>query len=276
MGDDGSHRGIGGVPVDSTRVEALRAGLTPSADFAEDARKALAACMERLGADARSGELTECSALLTHLRSRLEGLDPKALAPKTGLAGLFDGYGGRLRRFRDAFAETGRAVADSAADLSERVAAVERRHGVLDALIDDSRKAAEELQAHVLAGRAWLAGGVEGEEVEAFRARLGALAAEIAAAVRRLPLVRALQNAELRALEKLRKAIDGFAAWRAAWTTGLGLEGRRPRRIRADAVALWRDREAVVRALTAAEAEVAESRARRSDIERRFDAAPPR
>ncbi len=275
---DGSHRGIGGAPVDAARVEAIRADLTPSADFAEDARTAVAACIDRLRADARSGELTECSALLTHLKSRLDALDPKALVPRGGLAGLFDGHGKRLKSFRADFADAGRAITDTAAELSEKVAAVERKYQVLDQLIDDSRKAVEVLNAHVVAGRAWLAAQpaiIEGETDAAadFRARVEALAATVAIGVRQLPLVRAIQNSEGRTVDALRRAVDGLADWRKGWTAGLGLEGKRPRRIRPDAVALWRDREAVAARLKAAESEVAESRTRRSDVERRLEAA---
>jgi len=275
---DGTHRSIGGAPVDAARVEAIRAGLTPAADFAEDARAAVAACIDRLRADARSGELTECSALLTHLKSRLEGLDPKALVPRGGLAGLFDGHGRRLKSFRLAFSDAGRAIQETAAELSERLAAVERRHGVLNQLIDDSRKAVAELNAHVVAGRNWLAAQPAPAEGEAdpaadFRARVEALAATVAVAVRQLPLVRAIQNSEGRTVDALSRAIDGLADWRKGWTAGLGLEGKRPRRIRPDAVALWRDREAVAARLKAAESEVAETRTRRSDVERRLEAA---
>lgn len=275
---DGTHRGIGGAPVDAARVEAIRAGLTPSADFAEDARAAVAACIDRLRADARSGELTECSALLTHLKSRLDGLDPKALVPRGGLAGLFDGHGRRLKSFRAAFSDAGRAISDTAAELSEKLAAVERKHGVLDQLIEDSRKAVEELNAHVVAGRNWLAAQpapAEGEVDPAadFRGRVEALAATVAAAVRQLPLVRAIQNSEGRTVDALRRAVDGLADWRKGWTAGLGLEGKRPRRIRPDAVALWRDRETVAARLKAAESEVAETRTRRSEVERRLEAA---
>ena len=275
---DGTHRSIGGAPVDAARVEAIRAGLAPSADFAEDARAAVAACIDRLRADARSGELTECSALLTHLKSRLGGLDPKALVPRGGLAGLFDGHGKRLKSFRAAFADAGRAITDTAAELSEKLAAVERKHQVLDQLIDDSRRAVEALNAHVVAGRAWLAAQpaiVEGETdaTADFRARVDALAATVAVAVRQLPLVRAIQNSEGRTVDALRRAVNGLADWRKGWTAGLGLEGKRPRSIRPDAVALWRDREAVAGKLKAAESEVAESRTRRSDVERRLEAA---
>ena len=278
MGDGTTHRGIGGAPVDAGRVEAIRGSLIPSADFAEEARAAVAACIDRLRADARSGELTECSALLTHLKSRLDGLDPKALVPRGGLAGLFDGHGRRLKSFRLAFSDAGRAIQDAAAELSERLTAVERKHGVLDQLVEDSRKAVAELNAHVAAGRNWLSAQPAPAEGEAdphadFRARIETLAATTAAAVRQLPLVRAIQNSEGRTVDALRRAVDGLDDWRKGWTAGLGLEGKRPRRIRPDAVALWRDREAVAARLKSAETEVAESRARRSDVERRLEAA---
>lgn len=278
MAAEGSHRSIGGAPVDTARVEAIRAGLTPAADFAEDARAAVAACIDRLRADARSGELTECSALLAHLKSRLDGLDPKALVPRTGLAGLFDSHGKRLKSFRAAFADAGRAISDTAGELSGKLAAVERKHGVLEQLIDDSRKAVAELNAHVVAARNWLAAqpaAVEGEPDPAadFRDRVEKLAATVALAVRQMPLVRAIQNSEGRTVDSLRRAVDGLADWRKGWTAGLGLEGKRPRRIRPDAVALWRDREGVAAKLKAADAEVAESRSRRSDVERRLEAA---
>lgn len=278
---DGAYRGPGGAPVDPARVEAVRAGLTPAADFGDEALKAVRSCIERIAADARSGELTECSALLSHLRTRLDGLDPKDLVPRDGIAGWFDGHGKRLKRFRDAFADAGRAVADSGRDLAERMAAVERRHGVLEQLIDDSRRAVEELNAHVAAARAWLAdhpapaapdeGEAPADPNADFRGRVEHLSATALAAVRQLPLVRGLQNAEGRALDQLKAAVDGLDRWRKGWLAGLGLDGRKPRRIRPDAVALWRDREAAAGALKAAEAELAECRKRRSDIERRLE-----
>lgn len=286
MAADGSYRSIGGAPADPARVEAIRAEIAPAADFAEEARKAVAACIDRISADARSGELTECSALIDHLKSRLDALDPKALVPRTGLAGLFDGHGKRLKSFRAAFADAGRSITDTASELSERMAAVERRHGVLEQLIEDSRAAVEELNAHVVAAQTWLAqqpapaapadGEVAADPHGEFRARIDHLAATVTGAVRQLPLVRALQNTEGRTLEQLRNAVDGLSDWRTGWISGLGLEGRRPRKIRADAVALWHEREAVAAKLKTAETDVAESRARRSDVERRMEGVVPR
>jgi uncharacterized protein YaaN involved in tellurite resistance len=281
-----AYRGSGGAPADADRIEAIRADLQPTSEFASDAKAAALACIQRLTGDIRSGELTECSALLTHVRGRLDALDPKALVPRDGFAGLFDGEGKRLRRFRGAFADAGRAVADTAAELSERMAAVERRHGVLEQLIGDSRKALSELAAHVAAARLWLdahPAPSATEDAEApvdphggFRAHVDQLAETVAAGVRQLPLVRTIQNTEARTLDKLRKAVDGLDSWRHGWTTGLGLEGRKPRKIRPDAVALWHERENASGALSAADIHVAESRARRSDVERRLDGVLPR
>ena len=274
--------GLGCVPTDPERVEAILTALNPTPEFASDARTAALSCIQRLAADARSGELTECSALLTHVRSRLDALDPKALVPGGGLAGLFNGPGKRLRRFRGAFADAGRAVADTAAELSERMAAVERRHRVLEHLIDDSRKSLAELGDHIAAARLWLDkqalpeapadGGAAVDPHAGFRAHIDGLAETLAAGVRQLPLVRAIQNTEARTLDQMRRAVDGLDAWRHGWTTGLGLEGRKPRKIRPDAVALWRERENASGALAAADSHVAESRARRSDVERRLEA----
>ncbi|NBB52851.1 hypothetical protein GVN24_31705 [Rhizobium sp. CRIBSB] len=271
------------MPADPERVAAVLASLTPTPEFASAAKKAALIGIQRLTADARSGELTECSALLTHVRSRLDGLDPKALVAPGGISGLFNGPGKRLRRFRGAFTEVGRAVTDTAAELSERMAAVERRHRVLDQLIEDSRATLAELGAHVAAARQWLNsqpqpdpsedGSVAADPHAAFRAHVDDLAETVAAGVRQLPLVRALQNTEARTIDRTRKAIEGLHAWQQGWTTGLGLEGRKPRKIRPDALALWRERESASGALASADTYVAESRARRSDVERRLDAA---
>lgn len=269
MGVAAAREGVGGIPVETTRIAALSDALTPTVDYAAEALKAARAARDRLGAEIRNGELTEAAALLTHLRARLDAMNPDVLLTRRGLGGLFDSRGRRLNRFREAFQTASRAVADATGDIGERALAVGRRHEAIEQAVAALREPLTALNDQVLAGRAWLADKAEDEHVE-FRARIEALNATATGGVRAIPLARALQNADGRAAERLKAVMDSAAQWRSEWVRGLGLDARRPRRIRADVEGLARDRDALLKALSAAEAEVAEARTRRAAVEKRF------
>ena len=103
---DGAYRWQGHAPApDAARIDAIDAGYDEAgADaFAEPARAAAVDRIERALAAARTGDLTEAAAQLTHARSVLEGLNPAALEPRRGLAGLFDSRGRRLKAFRQVY-----------------------------------------------------------------------------------------------------------------------------------------------------------------------------
>ncbi|MFY8163553.1 MAG: hypothetical protein ACOVKC_04885, partial [Brevundimonas sp.] len=132
---DGAYRWQGNWPApDAARVAEIDAAWEESGVevFAESAR---AAAVERIGralAAARAGDLTGASAALSHARSVLEGLDPAALEPLRGLAGLFKGRGTRLKLFRQAWTRAAAGLSETATDLSGRVEGADQRSGVLD------------------------------------------------------------------------------------------------------------------------------------------------
>ena len=266
---DGSWRMPGGAPApDATRVAELAAGLTPSPDFAAAEDAAATDALSRLTEAAKArGE--DFSDLLADIRARLSKLTPQGLVPRRGLAGLFDSHGKRLKAFRAAFNDGCASLSGLLAGLGERTG--DNRLAGLDALADDLRAAISALAEQVAAARERLAREApDSEGIEAFRARVEALEARLATTVQALPLVRALQNADARVREAMTSAPKAVEAWQADWKTRLGLDGKRPRKVRPapDALAPARDR--VEAALSRIEAEQAAAAQRRQEIARRL------
>lgn len=272
---DGAYRWQGNAPEpDAARIDAIDAAFddAQAAAFGEPARTSTVDRIERALAAARTGDLTEAAAQLTHARSVLEGLRPEALEPRRGLAGLFDSRNGRLKRFRDAYARAAASLADVAADLTGRVEGAARRSGALDAVWSDIRDAMVDLDAHLAAAARRLTGHSPLEEDAAFAldSRKATLDACRAAAIGALPLIRGAQNADARAAEALKACSDGVAAWRDDWKDALGLAGKRPKKVRPDRERLLRLRDDLMKRIDRALAELTASRGRRADVEGRL------
>lgn len=266
---DGSWRMPGGAPApDPARVAELAAGLTPSPDFAAAEEARAADALTRLTEAARArGE--DCADLLADIRARLSRLAPQGLTPRRGLAGLFDSHGKRLKGFRAAFNDGCAALSGLLAGLGERTG--DQRIAGLDALADDLRAAISALAEQIAAARERLTRETpEGEGVEAFRARVEALETRLSATVQALPLVRALQNADARVREAITTAPKAVDAWQSDWKTHLGLDGKRPRKVRPAPDALTPARDKVEAVLSRIEAEQAAAAQRRQEIARRL------
>ena len=155
--------GAGAPAPDAQRVAAIRAAMTADAEagagFAEGPRAALAALVDRAVATAHAAPHAEAAALLGHVRDRLAGLDPARLEPRSGLAGLFDSRGKRLKAFRAAYGATAEALASASADIRDRATAVERRGAELEALWSETREALADIDAHIAAARGWMSDG---------------------------------------------------------------------------------------------------------------------
>lgn len=270
---DGSYRWQGHAPVpDAARVEAIDAGFDEAEAhaFAEPARAAVVERLEAALAAARSGDMAGAEAGLARARSVLESLNPAALEPRRGLAGLFDSRGKRLKAFREAFRRASDALLDAASDLTGRVEEAAARSGALDAVWTGVRDAMVELDAHLLAAVRRLSGHADPETPHPLGARKAALDACRAAALGALPLIRGLQNADARAAEALRACGAGVEEWRQGWSEALGLAGRRPRRVRPDHGRLLALRDGLLARIDRALAELTASRGRRSAIEARL------
>lgn len=272
---DGSYRWQGQAPApDAARVEAIQAGYDEAEAhaFAEPAR---AAAVERIEAAldaARSGDLGEAADQLTRARSLLEGLDPDALEPRRGLAGLFDSRNKRLKAFRETFQRAAAALSDAASDLSGRVEGAARRSGALDTVWAEVRDAMVELDAHLIAAVRRLSGHTLADDAppHPLEARKASLDACRAAALGALPLIRGAQNADARAAETLKACGDGVADWRQGWTEALGLAGKRPKKVRPDRERLLALRDDLLGRIDRALAELTASRGRRAQIETRL------
>ncbi|MGV3577869.1 toxic anion resistance protein [Brevundimonas sp.] len=158
----GSITPTGGAPKpDPARVAAIRYTIVDEAEtcatFGENARANLASLNDRTLAETRSGDLGECVLLLDHVRDRLAVLDPARLAPRSGIAGLFDSRSKRLKTFRSAYVSAASAISQSAADIGDRAGALARKGTALETLWVDTRDAITELDAHIAAARGWLA-----------------------------------------------------------------------------------------------------------------------
>ena len=272
---DGAYRWQGNAPApDAARVAEIDAAWdeTKADVFAEPARAAAVERIERALAVARTGDLTEATAQLTHARSVLDGLDPEALEPRRGLAGLFDGRGGRLKRFRDLWRRSAAGLSATADELAGRVESVGKRSAALEGIWSEIRDALTELDAHLAAAAVRLSGqtGSEDDAPSPLELRRNALDACRAAALNALPLIRGAQNADARAAEALRSCADGMAAWRDDWKEALGLAGKRPKKIRPDRARMARVREDLRARIDRALGELTASSSRRAGIEARM------
>ena len=251
---DGAYRWQGHAPApDAARVEAIHAAYDEAGidDFAEPARAAAVERIEAALAAARTGDLTEAAAHLTRARSVLENLNPAALEPRRGLAGLFDSRKKRLTAFRDAFRQAAAALSDAAAGLAARVEDAARRSGGLDAVWSGTRDAMVELDAHLLAAARRLSGHADPEVPHPLEARKATLDA-------------------CRAAEALKACNQGMADWRQGWSEALGLAGKRPKKVRPDGERLLRLRDDLLARIERSMAELTAAGGRRGQIETRL------
>ncbi|MBU1540009.1 MAG: toxic anion resistance protein [Alphaproteobacteria bacterium] len=272
---DGAYRWQGNWPEpDAARVAEIDAAWddATAGAFGEPARAAAVERIERALAAARTGDLTEAAAELTHARSTLEGLDPGSLEPRRGLAGLFDGRGGRLKRFREHWSRAAAGLTATATELSGRVEGAARRSGALDGAWTEIRDALADLDAHLAAASARLSGHAPGEDAPAhpLEARRAMLDACRAAALQSLPLIRSAQNADARAAEALKACAEGVTAWRDDWKEALGLNAKRPKKVVPDQARMARVRDDLKARIDRAAAELTASRSRRAEVESRM------
>lgn len=366
------------VGLDDAAAAAAGTESATGADRLARAHVSLRDAVERLLAEARHGDFVEATDLVRHATHLLQTLDPTALEPRRGLAGLFDGRGARLKRFRALYLPAAASAGDTAAALAERGRSASRRSATLDALHAEAVRAIAEVDAALAEGEARLreaaapaedeaiaaapaperevaasdtalpgpetrrsetldageaaaaaeaatdlatqypaaldtsgedpasatvefeaadaplpgpeagrsetldaedalavadAVAVGGDETAAtarLESQLAALRAARAAGLAQLPLARAVQNAEHAAPAQLAAAAAALSTWVEDWRQGLGLAGRKPRKIRPDSVALARTRDAALDALTQTERQLAAMRARAGETESRM------
>lgn len=268
--NEGSARLRPGLPrLAAARLAVLAEGLRPPADpatFGDDLRSTAIAIADRIRAETRSGELTEAIAVLVHLRGGLGRLDPAALVIRRGLAGLFDSRKGRLKAFRVRFAEATRTLSESLDDLEVRITAMSRRSSVLEKLGAELRGVILDLD-----GCAALALHPSGSEIHVARGHRIADARD--AALRLLPAIRVIQNADGEALHRLRLVCDALMEWNADWTDTLGMKGRKPKKVRPDVARMTTARETVMAMVDAAARGAEMARSRRADEDTRMERA---
>ena len=271
---DGSYRWQGNAPApDAAQVDAIHdAYQDEQADaFAEPARLAAIQTIERAMSAARTGDLTEAHARLTHARSVLESLRPEALEPRRGLGGLFDSRGRRLKVFRAAYVRAAASVDEVARDLTGWIEGAGRRSGALDGAWGEVRDAVVDLDTHLAAAARRLTGHVPVEgQPHPLEARKATLDACRTAAVAALPLLRNAQNTDARFADLLKPCAEGAAAWREDWKEALGLSGRRPRKVRPDRERLLRLRDDLLARIDRALAGITAARDRRAGVEARL------
>lgn len=272
---DGAYRWQGNWPApDAARVAEIEAAWDDARvdAFAEPARAAAVERIERALAAARTGDLTEASAQLTHARSVLNGLDPGALEPRRGLAGLFDGRKGRLKRFREVWGRSASGLTETARELASRVDGAGQRSGALDSAWSEIRDTLADLDAHLaaVANRQAAHSPAEGDAPHPLAARRATLDACRAAALQSLPLIRGAQSADARAAEALKACADGVATWHADWKEALGLSGKRPKSVRPDRERMARVRDDLTGRIDRAVAELTAARSRRAEVEGRM------
>jgi len=224
------------------QVSALRASLDPHqpdafATFGQEALSALVAACAPL-TTAPDTSLDQAARFpLGQATATASALNPLGLVPRRGLAGLFDSRRRRLKQVRGAFQDTDRQMIRLADELKSQASALADRAGRLDPAQDALRQPIIDLGAWIEAGRQRLAdvGAVapEGETCPRIQLsqRLEALASARVAALAQLPMARQMQNADAAAVAGLQGAAEAISTWREGWREGLGLDGRRPRKV---------------------------------------------
>lgn len=311
MGVMGSMGPGGGAPIpDAERVAAIRFTILDDAEtcagFAEGPATALNELNTHIDAALRSNGFAECRSLLAQLDGHLNVLDLARLEPRRGLAGLFDSRAKRLKVFRAAYRSAVPRAGETADEITQRGAAIAGQGHAVDALWTQTRDAIVDLDAHVVAARAWLADRGDpaagtfvdplisadtlptdtGSSTHPLDTRLTELTAVRSGAIASLSVLRAFQNAEHRLPAALTSLPDAVEAWRLEWRDALGLAGKKPRKLRPDAQRLNDARAVVTGAIAAADRQVSHTFARWSELERRrginpaasngsADASPP-
>lgn len=299
-------RSVAAPAADAARVAAIRNNLNLDdragvAGFGEAARKALLAGAERLAAEIKGADLKGARDRLNAAQEKIEKLDPSDLEPRGGLDNIFNGRVARLHRFRRAYEHAGQAVADLAADLEARAKAMAARSDALNGLHEQARALILELDAYLEAGRARLAEAkvsalasvaeaplagaateVLGNEetrpaavadlspAERLAARLADLDRARSAALRQLPLVRVVQNADAFLVDDLARGRAALAEWRAAWGEMLGIG--RGDKIRPHIPALAESKRAAVDAIRGVLKGLSSGEARRGEAQARMQA----
>ena len=224
------------------RIADLKAGLDPRRPetfehYGAEAEAAVAAACAPFTRDDGVRISQAARASLDQASADARALDPNALTPRRGLAGLFDSRGRRLKRVREIFAGVDRRLAEAGDQLKSQAGALKARVGELDPTHDAVRQPIIDLGAWIEAGRQRLADAdpeaPEGETAPRDRlsARLEGLAASRMSALAHLPLARVLQNADAVAAERLDAAAAAVDSWRADWRKSLGLDGKRRRKV---------------------------------------------
>lgn len=272
---DGAYRWFGSAPEpDAARVAEIEAGWDEAGAqaFAEPARAAAVERFDRAFTAIRTGDLAGAAERLDEVRSVLNSLNPDALEPRSGLAGLFDSRGKRLKRFRENWRGAIAGLTGAAEGLSEPIADADRRATALDGVWAEVRDTVAELDAHLSVAASRLNGAAPTEDAgdRPLKARSEALDACRAAALQTLSLIRVAQNADARAAGSLKTSVEAVTAWRDDWRDALGLAGKRPKKVRPDPERLVRSRGIVLARIDRALAELNTARARRAEVEGRM------
>lgn len=178
--------------------------------------------------------LRDLRTYLEELETRIAALDPAALTPRRGLAGLFDSRSRRLKTFRSAYRATAGRTTELADALSRGAGALAARHEALSGLWADLREAAT--AAAPVKAPAPLA--PERPEPLGDHPRSDGPITGRKVALARLAALRAARNAEHHIPTRLLEVRDGVLAWQADWEDALGLTTRKARRLRPDGVQL--------------------------------------
>ena len=265
------------------RISELRASLDPTqpdsfASFGAEAEAAIDAARAPLAQADASRISQDARTDLDQIATTARALDPHGLIPRRGLAGLFDSRGGRLKRTREAFLNVDRQLAQSAGNLKARASALTARATQLDPAQEAIRQPIVDLGAWIEAGRQRLsdaaAEAAEGEIAPRARLseRLEGLAAKRMSALAHLPLARVMQNADVVAAARLEEASAAIETWRADWRKGLGLDGKRKRKVQPDPAEMAALTTRLTRALDRAGQALSDGTARRKAAEGRLAA----
>lgn len=290
--------GAHGASIDQARAAAIRhatdfTDAAAVAGFGEALVERAGELLDQLKAATSPALLAPCREELEACRSALDPLDARRLTPRTGLGGLFDSRGKRLKAVRQSFEAGASRLSASLASLDESIARLHTHAGELDTLHAALRDLVTDFDTHLAAGRTALgqmpvarpadtdssdtadeiAGEAAPDHRAALSARLDHLSRLRRCVLSHLALTRVVQNADVHSAQGLASVRPFVERFSGLWREGLGLDRRRPRRVRPEPAPLSDAREALITALGSIERRLGSARERLEDAARRSDTA---
>ncbi len=149
------------IPVDPNLVTQIKSGidLTDRAlitSFGDKAQRDVVAFADRVLAGTRNKDMGDTGKLLLDVIEKARGLDPAEVKKGGFLARLVGTAESRLRRFIGKFEDVAGQIERIVIDLDRHKDLLRRDLGLLDGLHEETKHSIQALEAHILAGKAFV------------------------------------------------------------------------------------------------------------------------